>query len=111
MYPDPFGGEPEPDVTDPDSLIDDLERRAALLTAVATGGPRIGDVIHEYRDRRRRLAAALELRGPEYPFLWQDLWRWYGYWTANMPGYTPSTPATLCDCTERDRGRDAATAR
>ena len=40
MYPDPFGGEPEPDLTNLDTLIDELERQAALLTAVATGGPR-----------------------------------------------------------------------
>lgn len=47
MYPDPFGGEPEPDLTDLDALIDELERQA-LLTAVATGGPRIDDVKREY---------------------------------------------------------------
>jgi hypothetical protein len=89
MYPDPFGGEPEPDLTDLDALIDELERQAALLTAVATGGPRIDDVKREYWDRRRRLAAALERRGLEYPFPWQDLWQWYGYWTADLAGYAP----------------------
>jgi hypothetical protein len=63
MDPDPFGGEPEPGLTSLDALIDELERQAALLTAVATGGSRIDDVQREYQDRRRRLAAALERRG------------------------------------------------
>ncbi len=89
MYRAPFGGEPEPDVTDLETLIEEVELQAALLTAVATGGPRIEDVNREYRDRRRRLVAALERRGLEYPFPWQDLWQWYGYWSANLVGYAP----------------------
>jgi hypothetical protein len=83
MDPDPFGGEPEPGLTSLDALIDELERQAALLTAVATVGSRIDDVQREYQDRRRRLAAALERRGLEYLFPWQ----WYGYWTADQAGY------------------------
>jgi hypothetical protein len=31
----------------------------------------------------------LERRDFEYPFRWQDLWQWYGYWTANLAGYAP----------------------
>jgi hypothetical protein len=89
MYPDPFGREPEPDLTDLDTLLDEVERQAALLTAVATGGPRIEDVNQQYKKRRRRLIAALERRGLEYPFPWQDLWQWYGYWSGNVPGYGP----------------------
>lgn len=109
MYPDPFGGEPEPDLTNLDALIDELERQAALLIAVATGGPRIDDVKREYQDRRRRLATALERRGLEYPFPWQDLWQWYGYWTANLAGYAPRRAkirelvAPLIEALERQR--------
>jgi hypothetical protein len=39
MFPDPFGGEPEPDLTSIDALIQEVELQAALLTEVATGGP------------------------------------------------------------------------
>ena len=49
MYPDPFHSEAEPDVSKADVLIQELELQAALLTAVATGGPRIDDV----KSRRR----------------------------------------------------------
>ena len=45
VYPDPFGREPEPDLSNVDLLIDEIKRQAALLTAVATGG---GD----FRDKR-----------------------------------------------------------
>jgi hypothetical protein len=83
VYPDPFGGEPAPDLSTVGALIDELERQASLLTAVATGGPRIEHMQWEYQDRRRRLVDALQRRGLEYPWPWQDLWQWYGYWTSN----------------------------
>jgi hypothetical protein len=76
-------------LTNVDALIDELERQAALLAAVATGGPRIDDVKREYRDRRRRLAAALERRGLEYPFPWPDLWQWYGILDRQPGGVRP----------------------
>lgn len=87
VYPDPFAVEPEPDVSTVDGLVQELERQAALLTAVATGGPAINNVMREHQDRRRRLVGALERRGLEYPFPWQDLWQWYGYWSANFGTY------------------------
>jgi hypothetical protein len=40
----------------------------------------------EYRDRRQRLVDALQRRGLGYPWPWQDLWQWYGYWTSNNMG-------------------------
>lgn len=86
VYPDPFGREPEPDLSTVGALIDEFERQAALLTAVATGGPKIESVTQEYKKRRRRLIDALQRRGLEYPFPWQDLWQWYGYWTTNNLG-------------------------
>lgn len=87
VYPDPFGGEPAPDLSTVDALIVEVERQADLLTAVATGGPRIQDVQAEYQDRRQRLVYALQRRGLEYPFPWQDLWLWYGHWTRNLGTY------------------------
>jgi hypothetical protein len=85
----PFAGEPVPDLTDLDVLIEEVQRQASLLSAVATGGPRIETVERQYRQRRRRLVEALRRRGLEYPFPWQDLWQWYGDWSANIPGYAP----------------------
>ena len=64
------------------------ERRAEdVLTSVATGGPRIEDKRWEPQQRRWRLLPALERRGLPYPFPWQDLWEWYGYWSRDLPGY------------------------
>ena len=39
VYP-PFGGEPEPDISMVDALIEELEFQEALLTALAPGGER-----------------------------------------------------------------------
>lgn len=44
VYPGPFDDEPERDLSSVDALIAEVERQAALLAAVATGGPRIHDV-------------------------------------------------------------------
>ncbi len=44
VYPGPFDDEPECDLSSVDVLIAEVERQAALLAAVATGGPRIHDV-------------------------------------------------------------------
>jgi hypothetical protein len=65
------------------TLIDEVERQAALLTTVATGGADFRDkhLQRQYKDRRRRLVDALEQRGLAYPFPWQDLPQWHGYWT------------------------------
>ena len=89
MYPDPFGGEPEPDLTNLDTLIDELERQAALLTAVATGGPRIDDVKGNTRIAVGVWPERSSAGGLSTPSPWQDLWQWYGYWTANLAGYAP----------------------
>ena len=70
------------------ALIDEVELQAALLTAVATGGKdfRLKHIQRQHRNRRRRLVAALRQRGLTYPFPWQDLSQWYGYWTGNNLG-------------------------
>ncbi len=83
--PGTLGGEPEPDLSTVGALIDEVERQAALLTAVATRGAdfRLKQVQRQYRDRRRRLVGALQQRGLAYSFRWQDLSEWYGYWTGH----------------------------
>ena len=86
-FTDPFGGEPDPDLSSIDALTQEVELQAALLTEVATGGRPWQPLRKEYQDRRRRLTEALEDRGLLYPFPWQDLGQWYGYWSANLPTY------------------------
>lgn len=81
--------EEAPEVGTLDGLVQELENQAALLIAVATGGPRIDTVQAEYQQRRQRLVPALERRGLRYPFPWGDLWQWYGYWSANLAGWAP----------------------
>jgi hypothetical protein len=71
-----------------DGLVQELESQAALLISVATGGPRIESVQRPYRQRRQRLLPALKRRGLSYPFPWQDLWGWHGYWSSGkLPTY------------------------
>jgi hypothetical protein len=77
----------EPDLNTVYGLVEGLERQAAVLVSVATGGPRIETVQVQYRERRLELLPALERRGLRYPFPWADLWEWYGYWSANLSGY------------------------
>jgi hypothetical protein len=76
--------EPEPDMSSIGALIEE----AALLTAVATGGEdfRLKHIQRQYRNRHRQLVAALRQRGLTYPFPWQDLSQWYGYWTGKNLG-------------------------
>ncbi len=81
------GTTPESDISTIDGLMQELQNQAALLIAVATGGPRIQAVEAEYQRRRRQLVRALERRGLQYPFPWHDLQLWYGYWHANLPNY------------------------
>jgi hypothetical protein len=59
-----------------------------LLTTVATGGAdfRNKQLQREYKERRLRLVDALQQRGLAYPFPWQDLPQWHGYWTGKNLG-------------------------
>jgi hypothetical protein len=63
----------------------DLERD--LMTAVATGGPRIDFVNHEYVQRREQIRELLEKLGLEDPNPYPDLWVWYGKWSRDLPTY------------------------
>lgn len=56
-----------------------LRRQAELVTAMATGGPRIEDVESQYVERRRRIRRALAGSGITDPFPWTSLWP---AWTA-----------------------------
>jgi hypothetical protein len=87
MTLDPDDTTAEPDISSVEGLMQEIENQAALLIAVATGGPQIATVQAEYQRRRQRLVRALERRGLQYPFPWHDLWQWYGHWSANLKGY------------------------
>jgi hypothetical protein len=64
-----------------EELIEEIEAQQSLMTAVATGGPRIQDRNREYIERRRRLADELRRRGQQDPNPHGDLWVWYGRWS------------------------------
>jgi hypothetical protein len=76
--------EPDVDLGDVDVLVEDLERQANMLVAVATHGASRQRKETEYRRRRSRLINALRARGLTYPFPWHDLGEWYGEWSATL---------------------------
>lgn len=64
------------------------ERLRDLMVAVATGGPRIDSVNHEYRERREELQGYLDALGVANPNPFVDLWGWYGRWSSgDLPSY------------------------
>ncbi len=71
-----------------DELRVELSREMDMMTAVATGGPRIDDLNGEYRSRRRRIQDLLRRLGIHDPNPHVDLWAWYGKWSRDLPTYT-----------------------
>ncbi len=79
-------GRPQP-MTD-EELITEIEHQRHLMTAVATGGPRIQEVNQLYVERRGRIAAELRRRNIDDPNPLGDLWEWYARWSAgDLPGW------------------------
>lgn len=82
-------------VTDPEyrrnlasRLIESLERQRELMTAVATGGPRIDDVNEQYKVRQKEINRVLSQLGIENPNPFSDLWDWFGRWSSgDYPSY------------------------
>ncbi|MEK7408677.1 MAG: hypothetical protein AAB225_26725 [Acidobacteriota bacterium] len=71
-----------------EELIAEIEAQRSLMIAVATGGPRIQQVNGQYVERRERIATELRRRGIADPNLHDDLWAWYGRWSAgDMPSW------------------------
>lgn len=71
-----------------DELVAEIEAQRSLMVAVATGGPRIQEVNHQYIERRNRIAHELRRRGLEDPNPHGDLWAWYGRWSSgDMPSW------------------------
>lgn len=73
-------------MTDPE-LLALLDKLRSTMIAVATGGPRIEEVNHEYQQNYRAAADALVERGIENPLPYADLWQWYGKWSADLGGW------------------------
>lgn len=65
-----------------EELIAEIEKQRSLMSAVATGGPKIDTVNSEYIERRNRIAAELRRRSLADPNPHGDLWAWYGRWSA-----------------------------
>jgi hypothetical protein len=74
---------------DRNELLQSLRDQKALLISVATGGPRIDSVNAEYKERRRYIRAELAKVGLSDPVSFDDLWKWYGYWSSELGGYAP----------------------
>jgi hypothetical protein len=72
---------------DLDALRALIDEQAALMVAVATGGPRIEQENRRYQGRRREIASELRRLGLEDPNPFRDLWGWYGYWAQHLPNY------------------------
>ncbi|MCK5118941.1 MAG: hypothetical protein KAQ78_05130, partial [Candidatus Latescibacteria bacterium] len=71
-----------------DDLIAEIEAQKALMIAVATGGPRIGEVNQQYVERRERIRETLRRSNLDDPNPHSDLWSWYGCWSAgDLPGW------------------------
>jgi len=69
-------------------LIAEIEAQRNLMTAVATGGPRIDSANGEYKERQQRIQDALSELGLRDPNPYSDLWSWYGKWSSgDLPTY------------------------
>lgn len=71
-----------------DELVQLLDRLKATMIAVATGGPRIGDVEGAFARDYDKAAIELERRRIQNPLPYRDLWDWYGRWSSgDMPSW------------------------
>lgn len=70
-----------------DGLRTLIEQQAALMVAVATGGPQINTKQNEYVERRKEIARELQRLSLDDPNPYRDLWAWYGYYSANLARY------------------------
>ncbi|WP_127520890.1 hypothetical protein [Mesorhizobium sp. Z1-4] len=72
----------------PEELRAALAEMRSTLIAVATGGPRIGEVNDRYRQQFEEVDAALGRLGVENTLPYRDLWQWYGRWSSgDLPSY------------------------
>jgi hypothetical protein len=69
-------------------LLQTLDRMKGTMIAVATGGPRIGKVQHEFTRAFDEVSLELSNRQIPNPLPYRDLWEWYGRWSSgDMPSW------------------------
>src|ERR1700733_5804600 len=69
-------------------LLQRLDKLKSVMIAVATGGPRIGDVEAAFARDYDEFAEELKRRGLENPIPYRDLWEWYGRWSSgDLPSW------------------------
>ena len=69
-------------------LLQALDYLRNTMIAVATGGPRIDDVNHQFQQTYADVAAVLARRGIASPTPYGNLWDWYGRWSSgDLPTY------------------------
>jgi hypothetical protein len=65
-----------------------LDRLKAVMIAVATGGPRIGEMQAEFSRNYDEIASELGRRQIPNSLPYRDLWEWYGRWSSgDMPSW------------------------
>lgn len=80
-----------------DELLKEIEAQRSLMVAVATGGPKIQEVNHQYTERRDRIQRELRGRNLKDPNPHGDLWAWYGRWNSGDLGSWASRRAHLSE--------------
>lgn len=71
-----------------EKLLNALELQKVLMISVATGGPKIQNVNHEYQERHDLIAEGLSERNIKNTNPFKDLWEWYGKWSSGeLPSY------------------------
>jgi hypothetical protein len=71
-----------------DELLEALDRLKATMIAVATGGPKIDKVQHEFARLYDAVQAELAQRDLKNTSPYRDLWDWYGRWSSgDMPSW------------------------
>ncbi|HYR10822.1 MAG TPA: hypothetical protein VEQ60_23790, partial [Longimicrobium sp.] len=75
------------DAQDHESIIRLIETQKGLMIDVATGGQRINAVNAEYQHRQEKIGALMRSIRLIDPNTYQDLWEWYGKWSADLPSY------------------------
>jgi hypothetical protein len=62
-------------------LLARLDKLRSVMISVATGGPRIGEVNHDFQENFREASDELAAREIENPLPYGDLWQWHGRWS------------------------------
>lgn len=73
---------------DDEELLRGIDRLKGVMIAVATGGPRIGEVQYEFTELYDAVDSELRQRSIANPIPYRDLWEWYGRWSSGeMPSW------------------------